>query len=307
MEKIMQNKKFVKIICVTFAIILWFYVSYQENPSMTKTVKNVPITIVGEQALKENGLSVYSISEQSVDVKATAKRLSLARINNKTLNATINVSSIKKPGVHIIPASISSGVSSGSFYAIGNDITVVVEPILTKSFGIKPDIVVASGASVKIKSTKLSVDKVYISAPKSLINEIDTVRTEKVIVGNKGGSQTVKLVAYAKNGKVMEGVEFKPSEVTVSYSLYNIKTVPIVLKTTSGESHSLPSDYLVEVYGSAEDLDLISMIETEPVNIYEHEAGSTINVPLALPENIFINKGTPDINIVLEEDFYSDI
>ncbi|MEE0869423.1 MAG: hypothetical protein U0L70_06490, partial [Ruminococcus sp.] len=94
MEKVAREKLVVKIICVALATILWFYVSYQENPSMTKTVRNVPLAISGEQALKENGFSVYSISEKSVDVSVSAKRLSLSRLSNRTLSAVINVSSI---------------------------------------------------------------------------------------------------------------------------------------------------------------------------------------------------------------------
>ena len=35
----------------------------------------VPLAIAGEQALKENGFSVYSVSEKSVNVSVTAKRL----------------------------------------------------------------------------------------------------------------------------------------------------------------------------------------------------------------------------------------
>ena len=58
MEKMMQNKKVIKIICIVLAALLWIYVSYQENPSMTKTVRNVPVSISGEQTLKTNGFSV---------------------------------------------------------------------------------------------------------------------------------------------------------------------------------------------------------------------------------------------------------
>ena len=114
MEKVMQNKKVIKIICLALAVLLWVYVSYQENPSMTKTVKNVPLVIVGEQALKESGFSVYSVSEKSVNVKATANRLSLARITNKTISASINVSSIKKAGTHTVPATVTSSISSNA-------------------------------------------------------------------------------------------------------------------------------------------------------------------------------------------------
>ena len=50
MEKIEREKSITKIICITLAVILWFYVSYYENPIMTKTVRNVSVKVNDEQA-----------------------------------------------------------------------------------------------------------------------------------------------------------------------------------------------------------------------------------------------------------------
>ena len=177
MEKVAREKLVVKIICVALATILWFYVSYQENPSMTKTVRNVPLAISGEQALKENGFSVYSISEKSVDVSVSAKRLSLSRLSNRTLSAVINVSSIKERGTYVLPATISSAVNSNAtYYVKGKDIKVVIEPIKTASYTIEADIAAAADTSVILKSHELSTKKVTVSAPESIMNEIAAVR-----------------------------------------------------------------------------------------------------------------------------------
>ena len=137
MEKIMQNKLALKIICTLLAVVLWIYVSYQENPTMTKTIDNVPITLSGEQALNENGLSVYSVSDNSISVIANAKRLTLARLTNKNTTGVINVSSFRKPGKYSVHVAVSSSVTSDPvFTAKGKNISVVIEPIETKSFNI---------------------------------------------------------------------------------------------------------------------------------------------------------------------------
>ena len=85
MEKIVRDKLAVKIVCVALAAILWLYVSYQENPTMTKTVRNVPLAISGEQALKESGFSVYSISEKSVDVDSELIIKLLSLVKSETI------------------------------------------------------------------------------------------------------------------------------------------------------------------------------------------------------------------------------
>lgn len=306
MEKIMENKRLLKIICVALAAILWFYVSYQENPSMSKTVRNVPVSIVGEQTLKENGFAVLSVSEDTVDVKATAKRLSLARINNSNLTATINVASIKKAGTHTIPALVTSSHSSGgSFYTKGNDLEVVIEPIINKSFKIETSVPTPSDPSVKLKSHKFSEDSVTVSAPKSIMNKVGSIRTETVIPGNTDGSKTVKIVVYSKDGKILKGVDCEPATVTVDYKLYNIKRVPITLKTTDNRKINLPDDSYVELYGDDERFDKLTHIETLPVDLSQYEINSTINVELDIPEEYAtLNSGSSTVSITLKEEFF---
>ena len=307
MEKITQNQKVIKILCFVLALLLWIFVSYQENPSMTKTIKNVPITIAGEQALKENGLSVYSVSEKSVNVRATAKRLSLSRINNKTISASINVSSIKKPGKHVIPASVTSGISSSaSYYVKGKDITVVIEPILSKKYTVEADIATPQDTSVLLKSHTLSEEKVTVYAPDSIMDAIGSIKTQQIIPDSKAKSQTVSLVVYAKNGKILEGAECNPSEITVDYTVNTIKSLPIVLKTLDGSSHKLPAEYAAEVYGSGEAFENYTEIETLMVSLNDQQPGDKVKAQLNLPEYATLHKGSGEIEIELKKEYFKE-
>ena len=307
MEKVTQNKKLIKIICVALAILLWTYVSYQENPSMSKTVKNVPIVIMGEQALKENGFSVNFVSEKSVNVKATANRLSLTRVNNKTISASINVSSIKKAGKHVVPATVTSSVSSNvNYFVRTNDITVVIEPILKESFNIETVVPEPADTTKILDSYTLSSEKVTVSAPESIINDIGSVRTETVTTENSSGTQTVRLVAYAKNGKLLEGVECSPAEVTVSYIISDAKNVPVVLKTTDGNSYTLPSQYNVYVSGSGESFNQLEKIETMEVNLSGLKEGSTVTAVLNIPGYAKLNNSSNEIHVKLDSSFFAE-
>lgn len=305
MEKIIRGKLAVKIVCVALATILWLYVSYQENPSMTKTVRNVPLAISGEQALKESGYSVYSISEKSVDVKVTAKRLSLARVSNRTLSAVINVSSIKKEGTYVLPATISSAVNSNAtYYVKGKDIKVVIEPMKTDTYTIEADIVSSTDTSVILKSHELSTEKVTVSAPESVIKEIGSVKTEQITTDKGTKEQTARLIVYGKNGKVLEGAECTPSEVKVTYSFHKVKTVPVVLRATNGKTFPLPSENTVKIYGSGDLFDKITQIETEEINLALYEKESKIRTKLNLPDGIMITDNSNEVEIVLEREFF---
>ncbi len=294
MEKITQNKLAIKIICVVLAIILWTYVSYQENPTMSKTVRNVPLAIAGEQALKENGFSVYSISEKSVDVKTTAKRLSLRKLSNKTISAVINVSSIKEAGRYVIPATVSSSVVSGaSYYVKGNDIIVIIEPIETLSFDISPKLSEKTDSDLLVRSVSLSKEKVKVYAPESIIKEISQITTEEILFEDKNITKTdgVRLIALGKDGTVIEGVTFSPETVDVTHTFYDMKRVPVTITTTNGDEYDLPETYNVKVFGFGEDFDSLNRIYTEPISESIYNGTEEYTVTLKIPKNIITTFG----------------
>lgn len=305
MEKIAREKLVVKIICVALAAILWFYVSYQENPSMTKTVRNVPLVITGTQALKENGFSVYSISEKSVDVSVSAKRLSLARLTNRTLSAVINVSSIKEKGTYVLPAAIDSAVNSNAtFYVKGKDIKVIIEPIETGKFTVEADIADSHDTSVILKSCELSAEEVTVSAPQSVMKEIGSVKTEEITPDKNKNEHSAKLLVYGKDGKILDGAECSPAEIEVSCSFHSVKTVPVVLKATNGKTFTLPSENTVKIYGSGDSFDKISQIETEELNLALFEKNSKIRIKLNLPKDVMLTDSSNEVEIVLDSEFY---
>ena len=303
MEKIKRDKLAAKIICTILAIALWFYVSLEENPSTSKTVRNVAVAITGEQALKENGFSVYSVSEKSVNVSVTAKRLSLGKITNKTLSAVVNVSSIKSAGEYVIPATVnaSSANPSASYYVKGRDIKVVIEPIETRTFKIEPTIGETGNSSLILRAVEPSSKTVTVSAPKSIINEISAVTTEEIIPDNSDTTeaQGISLRVLGKNNMPLDGAECSPSSIDVSYSFYDVKTVPIILVFEDGTKQKLPSSYTAEIYGYGEDFEKITGIETEPVSQSKLKAKKLEDVKLVLPQAAKLCNKTSQIDIAL--------
>lgn len=305
MEKIAREKLVSKIVCVALAFILWLFVSYQENPSMTKTVRNVPVVISGEQALKEKGFSVYETNVTSVDVSVNGKRSTLARLNNRTLTAVINVSSIKESGTHTVPATVSAAVNSNAtYYVKGKDIKVVIEPIKSATYKIEADILNPTDTSIILNSYELSKEKVKVLAPRSIIDDIATIRTEQFVPEKGTKDYTARLIAYSKNGKVLEGVQFEPAEVKVSYTFHSVKTVPVVLSATNGKTFSLPSENTVRIYGSGEAFDKISEIKTEEINLALFEKGATVRVKLNIPKDIKLVDNTNEMEVLLKSDFF---
>jgi len=304
MEKITRDKLVVKIVCTALATILWFYVSYLENPSMSKTVKNVPVVITGGQALKEKDLAVYS-NKETVDVKVTGKRMNIARLNNRNLKAMVNVSSINKSGTHLLPAVVEPDVNAdATFYVKNRNIKFVIEPRTSSEFKIEANLTEIRDKSLILDDYELSTQKVTVSAPESVMKDIGYVKTEEFSPDKENPETTLRLVVYGKDGTQLEGAECNPSEVKVSCSFHTIKTVPIVLKATNGKTYSLPSENTVKIYGSGELFDSITQIETDEINLALFEKDSKVRIKLNPPEDIMIADNSNEIEIVLKSEFY---
>lgn len=306
MEKIKREKLIMKIICTSLAVILWFYVSYFENPTMTKTVDDVPVTITDEQLdrLEKKGLSIQYISKDSVDVKVTARRLTLATQTRRSLSAYVNISSISKSGTYYLPANVvSDDGADATYYVKAKDIKVVVEPILTGSFNVEADL---DNQYIAYNGYTLSSDTVKVSAPKSIFDEIYSIKTEHIILDDRIEIKERDLVLYDKDGNVLdsEKVSFTPSNIDIMFSYLDEKTVPVIIPMDSGKEITLPEEYDIDIYGDAETIDAISYIKTENLDLTQYDENSTVKLRLYLPYGIKVNEDSKQVEIKIDSSFF---
>ena len=307
MEKVKNDKTFIKIICISLAVILWFYVSYFENPTMTKTIRNVSVAISEEQLdrLAEKGLSVYSISTQSVDVKATAPRLSLAKLSNKTLSAYINVNSIRTSGTYTLPANVISDVTVGaSYYVKGKNITVVVEPIMQSKFPIEADI---DSNYVGYDTFELEDDFIVVTAPESILNKIATVKTNTISIEEKIESEIATFIFLDKDGAVIDNnlIKTAPVSMQVTFSYLKEKEVPVIVITSNGKSFQLPEENNITIYGQSDVLSKVSNLYSQVLNLQDIEDSSTVKVNLDIPDGINVADENKEIEIKIDSAYFN--
>ena len=111
-KKILDSKALYIFLSIVLAIAIWFYVTSQDGNQSTKTIRNIPVTFSGLDILEERGLMIVGATPTaSVEVKATPTVL--AKLDDKTLTLTVNVSQITEASHYTLAytASLPSGVS----------------------------------------------------------------------------------------------------------------------------------------------------------------------------------------------------
>ena len=96
-KKTASKKFWGKVVCGLLAILMWIYVSYDENPTSTNTYTNIPVTITGIAELEARNITVLS-GTLSVAVKVSGARNALSRLNKSDINAIADVSNITGTG-----------------------------------------------------------------------------------------------------------------------------------------------------------------------------------------------------------------
>lgn len=93
-----KNRKIFNIVlAIVLAVGVWMYVINVENPSGTGTVREIPVTVVGEDSLAERGLMVTEQNRDHVSLKLSGrKKTDEAQSENITLK--LDVSSVTSEG-----------------------------------------------------------------------------------------------------------------------------------------------------------------------------------------------------------------
>lgn len=288
-NKLKENSK-IKIISLLSAIVLWTYVMAIVDPEETKLFEDIPVTITNKNELNEKDLVIYPEKNLTTNIYITGKLSNLKKVTKDDITVYGQISNpIEGNNEIYLKVSTSQRIS----YDFKNPVMIVtLEKIISEDRNIKIDITGSEKNNVDSIVLEDNIDKVSVSGPRSLVNEVKrVVGTVKVDENLKDFSQSIKLEPVNANGKVVEGVELEKDSINVNITLLTEKTVPITLKIsddTELDENYVISQNTVTIKGKKDIVDSIDNIETQPVNLSEISPGMSKNIYLQVPSGITI-------------------
>ena len=311
-NKLKDNSK-IKIISLLSAIVLWTYVMAIVDPEETKLFENVPVTITNKNELNEKDLVIYPEKDLTTNIYVTGKLSNLKKVTKDDISVYGQINSPMEGNNEIY---LKVSTSQRITYDFKNPVMIVtLEKVISEDRNIKIDITGNGKNNVDNVLLEDNIDKVSVSGPRSLVNEVKmVVGTVKVYGKSKDFSQSIKLEPVDANGKVVEGVELEKDSVNANITLLTQKTVSITLNLSEGtesDVNYVMSQNTVTIKGKKEIVDSINDIETQPVNLSEISPGTSKNIYLQVPSGITIEtkyitiKKNSEYN-VLAEYIYTD-
>src|SRR4030042_2373691 len=235
---VLREKDFLaKAVCLLLAVILWaFIVSGRTENLRFKipiTAKNVPFQ-----------LAVSKMSERYATILIEGRKEHLKEVSVKNIKAVVNLKNALagEPQDSPIQLEKQQVPEDVSISLVNSEVTVTLERMEEKWVMVVPNIV-GTVQKGKIVIDKIVIpDRVKISGPKSVINDVESIETDDVSVQNEAGD--LQLQVALKKDKSGD-VTCDEISVTVKVVIADLKD--LVTITVPAEIQNINRDYEDEI------------------------------------------------------------
>lgn len=296
----LKNDRVNFILALLIAIGLWTYVMVEVNPSKTSTIKDVPITFLHGETLEDEGLALLSVSENEVDVTVKGKVSDIKKVKKNDIKIYADLEGYKA-GEHTIRLQV--GRIDDVEIECKQKITITVEELVTEEKPVEVTITGELSDDQEPYIVQSSPQTVKVTGAKTLVNSI--VKVNAPLDAEKVGSElkafTVNLKPVNRLGETVHDVKLSADSVSVSAVNLSKKTVklnvPLIGENIPNLEREITVPKTITVKGMDSDLDGISSITAEAVNLSEVYKDMFIPVVPIIPEGVEIAANSQNLQI----------
>ena len=291
----LKNNRFAFVLALVMAVSLWAYVLGTVDPVRTMTFRDIPIRLVGQSVLVEQGLVITSMDNESVNVTFTAKRSIATKIKADDFHATADISDITL-GNNLVMVNLTKP-SSVSMESVSPEfINITTEQYLTVEKNIEATIVNPTKEETEPTIIKISEETVKVSGASSAVNKVDKVIAEldAARMDPEPKSISAELKAVDENGAVVEGIDLEFTNVSITAVMQNTRTVPlhvpVVGQGVGSVNRTIKVPTEVTIKGDDEAINAVERINCETVDISDFYESAEIHLIPILPDGVELSE-----------------
>ncbi len=282
-----------KFFSVLVAILLWLLIMDYENPEMTKTFYEIPITYTAFEQLAANQLHVETTLDQTVDITVRGRRKDVLSLENTDLTAAVDMSELTSGTIDLAIALSCKSERITIINANKTSLRVVIDDVVTVNKAVRHFTEGELADKYVVLEKKITPSTVAITGPQKTIDTIDKVLMPYSL-DNLSSSVTFydSVVILDKDGQIIKGLDLSEKRFKVDVTVGQIVELPIVYRYKSFETEKLEivskleSAKTVKVKGSVEALKRLKKIESQEIKISEKAGDFQFSVQLLMPEGI---------------------
>jgi len=299
-----ENKKFLMVLSLLISIVLWGFVIGDVNPTITTTLKDVPVQLLSVDTLASNGLAIVNDEGFTVDVEIEAKRADITNLDRTEIIVSANLASCTE-GENYVPLKLTTPSNINIISIRNENILVTVDQLANEYMPIR---VAYDGQEDKseyeVVTLGLSLDQVEVSGAKSRVSKVAYVEAlcDYNDLGTEEKTVPVKLYPLNNAKEIVQGISLSNNTAEVKAILYPVKTVELNV-ITSGEAMdgyeveavSQPTKLIIK--GEQSLLDSIETVESIPIDLSELTEDTTVAIQYNLPEGVYVSNTCTDLKV----------
>lgn len=302
-----KRKILIQALCLLLSFGLWCYVNAVEHPTGQKTIKNVPVEVLNTGILAEDGLALAPNQHITVNLNIQGLNENIYNSNASDYKVILTLGNTQlAAGSNWLTAQVESSPQGITVTNQQIKVNLKLEHLIKKEFTVQSNLDIGTEQGVYVKNIAFDPNVVMVEGASSAVNSVaKVVATEKIYNLSQNQNVNAKLVALNAQGQQVKDVDIYPGTTNAKISISNGKVVPINVVTTgtapSGVNIEslIPNIKNVEVIGDADVINKISSINTEPINLSNITANTTIPVKLVIPNDITIGNEINSVNVVV--------
>lgn len=302
----LKNKSVVKMISVVLAIVLWAYVIGEVNPTVKKTVSDIPVELTNTETLADRDLALQGDEEYFATVVVEGARSELNELKVADIHITADMYGYGLGENHVsLDVTLPDGISLEELKT--PEITVTLERLEEKSLPVTVVFAGEPGENLEPSYSYTVPAEVEVRGAESVIAKVAEVRVQLDV---NDLSETWEIysevpTAWSKDGKLIKNVTISAQSVEVEAVMFHTKQVPLELKVTGtpddkyGDADiAIPKEVVVK--GSAYTLERVTSISADSIDISDVKKNCTVKVVPHLPGGVELAEESKNIGVKIE-------
>ena len=240
-KKFTESKIINIILSILIALGLWAYVTASVTDVGESTVRNIPVTVVGEEALNTKGLMIDPNTKLTVNARVSGNRsllVSMASNPSEYFSATINVAEITEPGTYDLSCTITPEFTSLTSTGVrvmdqeGKTIQVTVTRLMSKTVEVRGVFkgTVDEDNNYRANPVEVTPGTIKVQGPETLVNQVEYAQV--TITGDnltKTYTGELGFQLMTADGEVVDDDDLTTNVNTVSVVMPVAKTMEVPL------------------------------------------------------------------------------
>lgn len=288
----LKSKRFNIILALIAAVALWAYVLGEINPTSSTVVRNVPVNFINEEALEAEGLTIVSVSAETVNVTISGQRTAITRAEAGDFSVTADVEALNI-GENTVRLSVTGPRNVEIERTNVEKITIVVDRKVSVEKPVETSVTgeVAGDKEVSIES--MEKETAVVTGPESLVKKVEKLAAyiNAENIGSSLKTLSLEMVPIDENGAKVEGVIIEGgTRLDVSAIMLSKKTVrlnvPVTNLNSDGIERQIDAPKTVVIKGSEEALQQVSSITCRSIDLADITESATLTLEPILPEGV---------------------